>query len=143
MRLSGQGLLLGEGALVARCPRAANVVACCNSRLLCWKADQLQGLHGIDHTVAQVTVVSHALEQLPFFCNLPVAQLKALSTIMAVDSFPGSSVIFHEGELDDQLFSRGRRQCLCRRAAFAVGRRPTRRVAHQSPRGGGRRVGCR
>ena len=104
VRLSGQGLLLGEGALVARCPRAANVVACCNSRLLCWKADQLQGLHGIDHTVAQVTVVSHALEQLPFFCNLPVAQLKALSAIMAVDSFPGSSVIFHEGELDDQLF---------------------------------------
>ena len=104
VRLSGQGLLLGEGALVARCPRAANVVACCNSRLLCWKADQLQGLHGIDHTSAQTTVVSHALKQLPFFCNLPVAQLKALSAIMAVDSFPGSSVIFDEGELDDQLF---------------------------------------
>ena len=104
VRLSGQGLLLGEGALVARCPRAANVVACCNSRLLCWRAEQLQGLHGIDHTVAQVTVVSHALEQLPFFCNLPKPQLKALSTIMAVDNFPGSSVVFHEGELDDQLF---------------------------------------
>ena len=104
VRLSGQGLLLGEGALVARCPRAANVIACCNSRLLCWKADQLQGLRGIDHTVAQMTVVCHALRHLPFFCNLPEAQLKALSAIMAVDSFPGSSVVFHEGELDDQLF---------------------------------------
>ena len=49
-------------------------------------------------------MVSRALDQLPFFCNLPATQLKALSAIMSVDSFPGSSVIFHEGELEDQLF---------------------------------------
>ena len=109
VRLNRPGDVLGEGALVARCPRAANVVASCNCRVLCWQvgrhprpwplgshrpacaaytltrsrrravvqAEQLQGLR-IDRNAAKVTVITHALEDLPFFCNLVPQQLKAM-----------------------------------------------------------------
>ena len=67
LRVSKQGDIVGEGALVARCPRAATVVATCPCRLLCWPAAQLEGVH-IDRKEAKAHVISQALFQLPFFC---------------------------------------------------------------------------
>lgn len=97
------GDVVGEAALVARCPRAANVVAETPCRLLCWQHDQLVGLN-LDRDEAKSKVISQALLSLPFFSNLPMLQLRALGEIMQVDTYKGGSVIFGEGELEDSLF---------------------------------------
>ena len=98
-----RGAVVGEAALIARCPRAANVVAETPCRLLCWQHDELVGLN-LDRMEAKQKVISQALLNLPFFTNLPMLQLKALGEIMQVDTYKGGSVIFGEGELEDSLF---------------------------------------
>ena len=98
-----QGDVVGEAALIAKCPRAANVVAGTSCRLLCWQHEQLVGLN-LDRMEAKTKVISQALRNLPFFSNLPLLQLKALGEIMEVDTYKSGSVIFGEGELEDSLF---------------------------------------
>ena len=102
--IARRGDCVGEGALVARCPRQATVVAKSACRLMCWRCKRLERIATIDRKSASNLVVSQALLQLPFFCNLPPAVLSSLASIMQVETYESKTVVAEEGEMADRLF---------------------------------------